>query len=66
MPIRADEMPAVAAFYCPQCDETFIATAKDYVPLKVRERDFDILAFCPICGDICGTTVNKINRKESI
>ncbi len=45
---------------------TFTANTKDYTPLKVRDAEIDILAVCPICGAICGTTVKRIHRKENI
>ena len=66
MPITADEMPIIATFHCPWCSMTFTANTKDYTPLKVRDAEIDILAVCPICGAICGTTVKRIHRKENI
>lgn len=67
MPLTADEMPAVTSFHCPWCDISFITTTiNDYVPLRVRDAEIDILAFCPICDAICGTTVKKLKKKEDI
>lgn len=66
MPINADEMPITAAFHCPWCSGMFTTNMKDYTPLKVRGAEIDILAVCPICGAICGTTVKRIHRKENI
>lgn len=60
-------MPAVASFHCPWCAMMFkTTTINDYVPLKVRDTEIDILAFCPTCGAICATTVKRIHRKENI
>lgn len=64
MPITAEEMPKIAVFHCPWCAATFTADTKDYVPLKVYETEIDVLAVCPRCGAICGTTVKK--RRERV
>lgn len=66
MPITADEMPAIATLHCPFCCGTFTVGQKEFVPLKVRDLEIDVIAICPICGAICGTTVKRIHRKENI
>lgn len=52
-------MPKMALFHCPWCAAMFTADTKSYVPLQVRATEIDVLAVCPRCGAICGTTVKK-------
>ena len=66
MQIRKDEIPAKVAFHCPWCAQVFRSDETDYIPIKIRALEVDLLSTCPICGAICGTTVKRIKKKENI
>lgn len=64
MSITAEEMHNIVLFHCPWCAATFTADTKDCSPVNIRDTEIDVLAVCPRCGAICGTTVeNKENTK---